>query len=382
LKKTRVSTIAFYVSGHGFGHASRDIEVLNELGRRRPDIGVIVRTSAPRWFFDLTLTRPVDWRPKESDTGVVQLDSLRLDAAETIRQAESFHASLDEDAEREAAWLREEGVTLVVGDIPPLAFAAAARAGLPSVALGNFTWDWIYGGYAAHLTAAAGLVPRIRETYARASLALRLPMAGGFDMFSRVEDLPFIARRSQRKPADVRRQLQLPDDQPLVLVSFGGYGLGELDLRALSKMVGYTIVMTADVTANRRAEDPPGLARMLLPANVENVDERALYSSGLRYEDLVAAVDIVVTKPGYGIIAECVANDTAMLYTSRGDFAEYDVLVREMPRWLRTQFISNEDLLGGRWQTSLDRLRLAPAPPERIATDGAEQAAEWISQMI
>ena len=121
--------IAFYVSGHGFGHASRDIEVFNELGRRRPEIGVVLRTSAPRWMFDLTLKRPVDWRPRESDTGVVQIDSLSLDAAETIRRAETFHRDLDQDAAEEAEWLRREGITLVVGDIPPLPFAAAARAG-------------------------------------------------------------------------------------------------------------------------------------------------------------------------------------------------------------------------------------------------------------
>ena len=30
------------------------------------------------------------------------------------------------------------------------------------------------------------------------------------------------------------------------------------------------------------------------------------------------AADVVVTKPGYGIISECIANDTAILYTSRG----------------------------------------------------------------
>ena len=53
-----------------------------------------------------------------------------------------------------------------------------------------------------------------------------------------------------------------------------------------------------------------------------------LYAHGLRYEDVVGAVDVVITKPGYGIISECVANDTALLYTSRGHFVEYDVLVR------------------------------------------------------
>ena len=76
-----------------------------------------------------------------------------------------------------------------------------------------------------------------------------------------------------------------------------------------------------------------------LPRGVVYVNEGYLYESGLRYEDLVAAVDVVVTKPGYGIISECVANDTALLYTSRGDFVEYDVLVREMPRVLRCAFI-------------------------------------------
>ena len=59
---------------------------------------------------------------------------------------------------------------------------------------------------------------------------------------------------------------------------------------------------------------------VLLPGMI---DESAMYDRGYRYEDLVRAVDVVVTKPGYGIISECIANDTALLYTSRGDFREY-----------------------------------------------------------
>ena len=35
---------------------------------------------------------------------------------------------------------------------------------------------------------------------------------------------------------------------------------------------------------------------------------------------LVGAADAVVSKPGYGIISECIANETAILYTSRGHF--------------------------------------------------------------
>ena len=374
--------IAFYTSGHGFGHASRDIEVLNELGRRRPDIGVIVRTAAPRWMFDLTMTRTVDWRPRESDTGIVQIDSLSLDAVTTIQRAEAFHRQLSEDARVEAGWLRREGVTLVVADIPALPIAAAAEAGIPAIALGNFTWDWIYAGYEDQLRHGSELIGRLREAYAKADLALRLPMSGGFDMFSRVVDLPFIARRSRRRPSDVRRYLNLPDDQPLVLLSFGGYGVSRFDLRALRQLTGYTVVVTGDVTENQRGRESPSLRRLVLPPNFEHVDERALTAAGYRYEDLVAAVDVVVTKPGYGIVAECVANHTAILYTSRGHFVEYDVIVREMPRWLRCEYISQEDLLGGQWQAHLDRLLQSPAPPELIGTDGAERAADAILEMV
>jgi hypothetical protein len=86
----------------------------------------------------------------------------------------------------------------------------------------------------------------------------------------------------------------------------------------------------------------------------------------------------VVTKPGYGIISECIANDTAILYTSRGKFREYDVLVTEMPKHLRAQFIEQADLLAGRWASPLETLLSSPRPVRKPDTNGAEAAAEAI----
>ena len=99
---------------------------------------------------------------------------------------------------------------------------------------------------------------------------------------------------------------------------------------------------------------------------------------GLLYQDLVAAADIVVSKPGYGIVSECVANDTALLYTSRGRFIEYDVFVAGMPDVLRCRYISPEDLLAGRWADHIEALIAQPAPPEHPRIDGADVAAEAI----
>jgi hypothetical protein len=382
------AVLVFYVSGHGFGHASRDIEVLNALHRAGPDVRVVVRTSAPRWLFDLTLTAPVTWLPAECDTGIVQIDSLRLDARETVKRADAFTAALDDRASEERRVLRDVGATLVAGDIPPLAFAAAHAAGVPSIALGNFTWDWIYEGYPDEIAAHPRLVEGIHRAYAHAERALRLPLGGGFAAFPTVERVPFIARRSARTREEVREGFGLPAESALVLASFGGYGLRDIDLRALAGIRRYTIVTTANVQAARRGDDPTGAganegaACLDLPASVRFIDERAVYAAGYRYEDLVRAVDVVATKPGYGIIAECIANGAAVLYTSRGRFAEYDVMVREMARYLRCGYISNADLYAGAWEPALEAILAQPEPPERPRVDGAEVVARMLLERM
>ena len=344
--------IVFYVSGHGFGHASRDVELIRELCAQRPDARIVVRTSVPRWLFAPVAGAAVDIQPLEADTGMAQIDSLTLDEDETARHAARFFAGFDRLVEIEAGLIRGAGADLVVGDIPPLACAAAARAGVPSIAIGNFTWDWIYSIYPAFERLAPEVIPAIRRAYADATRALRLPLHGGFEPMAAVTlDIPFIARRSTRDPADTRRRLGLAGDRPVVLPSFGGYG-ADLPLDALRRSTRFTLIDPAQAPA-----------------------------AGLGYQDLVAAADVVVSKPGYGIVSECVANGIALLYTSRGRFVEYDLMVAGMPRLLRCRYLSQEDLLAGRWAGAIDALLAQPAPPEHPAVDGARIATNEILRM-
>ena len=104
--------------------------------------------------------------------------------------------------------------------------------------------------------------------------------------------------------------------------------------------------------------------------------------AGLTYPDLVAAADVVVSKPGYGIVSECIANGTPLLYTSRGRFVEYDVFVAEMPRVLRCRYFDRSDLLAGRWAGAVRALLAQPPPPETARVDGARVAAEEILGLI
>ena len=339
-------TVFFYTSAHGFGHAARDVEVMRAMLARRDDLRVVVRTLAPPSLFDPIAGDRVTLQPIETDTGLTQIDSLRIDEDASAREAARFYATFDERAAIEAEVLRSARADLVVGDIPPLAFAAADRAGVPSVAVGNFTWDWIYDAYDAFDRLAPGAVRAIRIAYARATRALRLPLHGGFEPMAAVTtDIPLVARASARDRAETRRALGVGDDRPVVLPSFGAYGAA-LPLDALRASTRLTVLDPSRVPA------------------------------GCRYQDLVAAADVVVSKPGYGIVSECVANGTALLYTSRGRFVEYDLFVAQMPRMLRCRFIPQDDLFAGRWAAAVDALLAQPAPPERPRIDGADVAAE------
>jgi len=308
----------------------------------------------------------------------VQVDALTLDEADSIRRAASFHSDLVTRAASETRALRELGAGIIVGDIPPLAFAVGASSGIPSIGLGNFTWDWVYADY-PRVRLAPSLLPAIRGAYAKASMALRLPMSGGFESFSNVRDIPFVARHASHTREEVCKQLKIPSDKPIILASFGGIGLSGLDVDVIAKFKKYTVITAVTAPLVRAQKNAPASERK---GSFITINEEALYNIGLRYEDLVGAAEAVVTKPGYGIVSECIANDSAILYTPRGHFPEYDVIVEEMPKYLRSAFISHDDLFAGKWESHLDKLLSQAKLKKKPETNGAAVAADILLKAL
>jgi hypothetical protein len=175
----------------------------------------------------------------------------------------------------EAAVIRQLGATLVVGDIPPLAFAAAHEASVPSVALGNFTWDWIYSHYPQFESLSPDVIATIRRAYALASQALRLPFHGGFEPMAPVtRDIPLVTRRARHSRDHVRRILAVDDGRPVVLASFGGHGL-DLPYSAIAELGRFWLVLT-DYEAGPGDADGNRLRLLTQPQ-----------LAALRYADLV-----------------------------------------------------------------------------------------------
>ena len=54
------------------------------------------------------------------------------------------------------------------------------------------------------------------------------------------------------------------------------------------------------------------------------------------------------------------------------------MLVEEMPKYVRSAFISHEDLFAGKWESHLDKLLAQPKPKKKPETNGADVAADML----
>lgn len=363
--------VVCYISGHGFGHASRLMEVANALCGLRPDVQLVVRAPTPRWFLDLNLRGRFSHFECRLDIGAVQSDSLSVDPEATLVGYSALDARKDALVTAEVAALRGLRPALVFADIPPLAFDVADRLGVPAVGMANFSWDWIYEDYVQSFPAYEPLVDGIRASYALSALLLRLPMHGDLSAFPKIRDVPLVARVATLSRAEVCERLRLPADRRLVLLSFGGIGV-ELE-REKPKSPEEAFFLT---------NQTPGAAAP--PSWCEAVRTSTMREAGVRYEDLVHACDVVMTKPGYGIVAECIANSTSIVYTPRGRFIEYPYLVAGIEEHLPHAEISNEDLRAGSWRSALASVFTA-LPPEPLPPDGvsgSRMAAEALVEFL
>lgn len=357
-----MTAVAYYITAHGYGHAVRSREVIRALKSACPEITVHVRSATPEWFFDRP-GFPIVYHCGAVDVGFLQKDGLEMDVPATLNACAAFHERIPRLLEEEIGFLHNERIRLIIGDIPPLCFEVAARASLPSVAITNFTWDWIYRSYVAAHESFAPVIEAMNGFYRKATLALSLPFSCDMAVFRERVEIPLITRVSALDKNEARKHFGVPSTATIVLISFGGFGLERLSGDKLEHLKDFFFVSTG--TAPKKGKN-----FLLLPEALPD------------YVDLVRAADAVVTKPGYGIMADAIAHQTPVLYTSRGQFPEYPYLVRALTEWATSEFIPQEELVRGNMgaylKTLLDK---QPNWPE-VPLNGAEAAAEKILGLL
>ncbi|KAF9913628.1 hypothetical protein BX616_009807 [Lobosporangium transversale] len=237
-------TFCYYVSGHGFGHATRVNQIITELLHSSTSSvstavsdgpltsvkgsnstsgsteGLFVNSSAaepvptatttitttitrtisrhtiyivsdaPQFIFQDVIALGAIYRNAKVDSGVVQPLAYSVDRQKTIEGVKSFLAKREEMIKHEVSWLAQVGANCVLADAPFLPCAAAYAYGIPACLITNFTFDEVYrflregDPMDRDVIACADAA---LEDYKKASLLLRLP--GSIDIPSFADEI-------------------------------------------------------------------------------------------------------------------------------------------------------------------------------------------------
>jgi hypothetical protein len=328
----------------------------------RPDLHVHVRSTAPPWLFNGALS-PVSYTNRSIDIGIIQPNSLEMDLRATLRACEELHAGSSEVVAEEMAFIRTHKIDAIAGDIPPLCFEIAAQAKIPSVAITNFTWDTIYRSYLDRYPGFSPLINEMTDFYRKATLALGLPYPCEMSMFHTRNDIPWITRISSLTREQARVAFDLPQSATIILLSFGGLGLSSLPWKRLNELHDFFFVTTG-------------------PSEILTGNLLVIAEAQQRYQDLLRAVDLIVTKPGYGIVADVISHRVPILYTERGEFAEYPKLVEALDDCATAEYIPQNRLLQGELDPYIDRLLSKKRNWPDVRLDGADVAAKNVLHVL
>ncbi len=354
------------LSGHGFGHAAQTAPLVTALRSLLPGLHVTMRTSAPaallREFFPQAADISVPDDETPLDFGAVMRSPFEVDGPATAAGYVERHRHYEAAVEAERRALRQASPDLLIANISYVTLAAAQSLGIPAVAFSSLNWLEIYRHYAA-ANADPVIVDDMLAGYRSVARfiapapAMRMPDIA-------VTSVGPVARVVADRPglrAYIARQIGLAAGERVLLVSLGGIP-GGIDAEHWSAEPGIKVIVAGDVAS-------PGGGII------------AASSLNLPHLSLLAGVDLLVTKPGYGSFVEAAVHGVPVLYVPRDDWPEAPALVDWLERHGNAMVLPRADLDRGAFAEKASGL-WSRGPMAPVPMTGADEAARLIAGIL
>lgn len=297
------------------------------------------------------------------DVGMIQRTLLCEDLDGTATALDALYPLNPEKVTALAETLQRLACAWVMCDIAPVGLVAAREAGLPSILIENFTWDWIYAGYATTAPGIARHAPYLRGLFDLADL--RITTAPACDYVPGARRVGTISRTPRQSAASVRAALGATEHEKLMLFNLGLHD-------ALLALASW----------------PETVARVRLvvpvPKIPSQVDARLICVEAhgrFYYPDLMNACDSVVGKVGYSTVAEAYHAGVPFAYLSRSLFRESASLKAFIDAEMPSVSLGQDALSVEAWRSALPVL-MGLERVERDVRNGADEAADVILAFV
>ena len=141
----------FYITNHGYGHASRNVPIIEELLNRDKSAEIYIKTDDLRVEFlkrNFKKNSNIRYYSDCKEVGLVLKEGTLTPDVEIMKIAiKNDVLKWPQYIEREEHFLRKIHADLVVSDVVCWAIVAAKKCGIKTLLIGNFTWAQMYKSY-------------------------------------------------------------------------------------------------------------------------------------------------------------------------------------------------------------------------------------------
>jgi hypothetical protein len=350
------------ISGHGYGHLAQCAPVINKLASRVTGLRLTLMSALPERVLRQRIEADFTCIDAGTDPVLCMHSAWEVDVPASQVVFREFHrrrAALLEDTRAQLRTLKPD---LVLANIPWLLLAAAARENIPAVALCSLNWAAVFNSYLGDRPGAGEIHEFMLAGYRAADVFLAPAPALPMPELGNVRSIGPIARHGRQCRAVIRENYSLAADVTLVLVALGGIAT-TLPLADWPEREQTVWLFAEPVQSARR--DILGCASI----------DRPLI-------DILASVDAVITKPGYGTYTEAVCNGVPLLTLARPDWPETEYLNAWANRYGRHGEITRAQFYSGDFLDSLERLLSMPVPSTVPEPTGIGEAVEVIAALL
>lgn len=351
----------FFITSHGFGHASRACAIIDKLAVSNSN-KFFLFTETPKWFFENSLQTPFTYFAFQTDVGLVQTNPFNEDLDQTLHELKKYYPFGSNLISFITKLIVENKIDIVVCDISALGIYIADKLHIPSVLIENFTWDWIYEFYTKTKPQLKKYISYLEQIYQKS--AIRITSEPFCLAKSQAYQVSPIFRETRHAKQKVLKDLSINDDDDIILISMGGIPIEKFAQKKVSSVKNIKFLVPVNYLSQIQFDG----SIIYLPHNHQ-----------FYHPDLVNISKLLIGKVGYSTIAEVYSLRKPFMYIGRENFPESKILEKFITSTIVSKATRLEKFFSDEWFEDIENLIQTIVEPKPIV-NGADQVVRIIEE--
>ena len=316
--------IALYISSHGFGHMTRCLGIIENILKTSDCNLYMVCGKRQNEFARVYLAKYKDriiYKDLVTDIGLVNKEnSLEVDKILLEKELLEFTSSWKDVVNDEYNFLKNLNIKCIVSDISPIGTLVGHKLYLPVVLITNFTWIEQY----EYIGIDESIVDKYRQAYSYVNKFIKYDLCSPISSVN-CKDINEVGFTCRDINIDKVEKIKQQYGKSIMVTCGKSANLNTINIKNFKGTIFTTSGI--DITCE---ED----------CNVVNLPIDILDT-----QNYITASDMVITKAGWGTIAEGIIGHTNLVLIKRPSAKEDSFNIEELKKRNLAISINEEDLL-------------------------------------